>query len=100
MRRLLGVLFSIMRALLPWVFRAVRFAGMLALLALAGFWTGIPNAIETIGEEWESRAYRSGISPTYLPFVNHCGQAFGALLILAGWIVLAHGIIVVFLIVS
>lgn len=99
MARLFRALFAIVRSLLPWVIHAARFGGILALVAAASFWTGIPNAIGTIGKEWEDQAHRNGIHSRYLPYVNKCGQAVATLLILAGWIILAHAIIVVFLIV-
>lgn len=82
---LLGV-----RLVAPWVMRAMWFSLMLVLTAIASLWTGIPNAVETIGREWEERAYKSGIPTLYLPYVYHCARAVALLTILAGWVIFAY----------
>lgn len=78
------------RMVTPWVIRAFWFSAMLVLTAVASLWTGIPNAVERIGREWEERAYEGGIPTLYLPYVYHCARAVALLTILAGWVLFAY----------
>lgn len=90
MVRLIGAFFVAVRLVTPWVIRATGFTVMLVLTAVASLWTGIPNAVEVIGRQWEDQAYQSGLPTLYLPYVYHGARAVAMLTILAGWVVFAH----------
>ena len=44
----------------PWIMRVFFFTLMSCATALAGFWIGVPAAVDKIANEWLDRATRSG----------------------------------------
>lgn len=88
-RHLVRLIFSIVRGLLPWIWRFIRLAFNLAITCTTSIFVGIPTAVNRIADSWISEATAAGLPLGYHPVLRTGALVVASITLILGWLVLA-----------
>ena len=80
----------LLQVVVPPVILLIHFIIDLMWIALVSLWVGVPQAIDRLADEWMQRAFARGSIPVWDQRVYNTIRVMAFLTIIAGWILLAH----------
>jgi len=89
MVRIISLGWLAIRLATPWIVRVFLVTVMSCLTALAGFWIGVPAAVDKIANEWLDRAVLAGFPTQWDRYLYWVLRVLAFLTIVFGWIVLS-----------
>lgn len=80
----------IIRFFTPWVVRTGMFILGLILISVISFWSGVPNTVSKIANQWLSRATNSGFPTIWDDHLYDVLSALAYMMIVCGWVFLSY----------
>ncbi len=88
-RSLVRLIFQIIVALIPWIWRFIRLAFFLAITSISSIYVGVPTAVKRIADNWIEQATAAGLTLGYYPALRSGAMVVASITLILGWLVLA-----------
>jgi hypothetical protein len=82
-------LVRLIRRIIPWIIRFLRMLFFLTITAITSIWTGIPQAVRRISDQWVREFSAVGAPANVNNGVRIAGLIIASITLILGWLVLA-----------
>jgi len=84
------VVYRAIKAIVPWVIRAIAGIFWSMMVAASSIFVGIPPSLDRIATTWQTRAFIAGFPTEFDRPLYYTLYVFAAITVIFGWILLAY----------